>query len=516
MSELDVVNCIAAVVSAFHGGAELTKALKKRNKKRKTEQAYKEKMLQEALVAGETQVKRRYDDEFNQLGVAFSKGDDVARHQLLAIAVSMQAEIIRSLQIAREVESAILDLTKLHESAVMNRHSTVKTMDELRQRILIRIPIGSPIKDYELTAFEASHRQSSDPTMTFATANAVAPDCIPSAVTIPEQGTRRGSLSRMFSMRGNKNSGSSRDRASLISSGTECTPNFKWKIPTVRRHDTQGLTLCNQPMCKEPQLAVTRLWPDNRRSISTASDHSSDKRPSILSVSSSSDSVTPDSNGPIQAFYSNISPDSSDYLPSFDWPKNEDTRPPPIRTNARPILPAPQPMHGRPCKQNNYWNFCKGAWSARESIKKGLEIHMVPDGLFQLVPHWQCRSCEFRSIAVGKAKALDRCVYKATCGIRYKWIFLAKSHVRNKSPTATKETYNYGCVFCSVDNKETGIYGSVDMLMDHIFIDHAGNITPDVAKLTECVVGRVAGPEEAFDVNIPFLPEDRYYHDDRS
>ncbi|KAK5020335.1 hypothetical protein LTR60_000612, partial [Cryomyces antarcticus] len=75
MSELDVVNCIAAVVSAFHGGAELTKALKKRNKKRKTEQAYKEKMLQEALVAGETQVKRRYDDEFNQLGVAFSKGD---------------------------------------------------------------------------------------------------------------------------------------------------------------------------------------------------------------------------------------------------------------------------------------------------------------------------------------------------------------------------------------------------------------------------------------------------------
>ncbi|TKA79249.1 hypothetical protein B0A49_00909 [Cryomyces minteri] len=489
MSELDVVDCIAAVVSAFHGGAELMRALKKRNKKRKTEQAYKEKMLQEALMAGETQVKRRYAEEFNQLGVAFSKGDDGARHQLLAIAVSMQAEIIRSLQIAWEVENAILDLTKLHESAVMNRHSTVKTMDELRQRILIRIPIWSPIKDYELTALEASHRQSSDPTMTSATANAVAPDCIPSAVTIPEQGTRRGSLSRMFSMRGNNNSGSSRDRASSFSSETEYAPNSKWKFPI--------------PMYKESQLAGTRLWPDNRRSISTASDHSSDKRPSILSVNSSSDSITPDSNGPIQAFYPNISPDGSDYLPSFDWSKNEDTRP-------------PLPMHGRPCKQNNYWNFCKGAWSARESIKKGLEIHMVPDGLFQLVPHWQCRSCEFRSIAVGKAKALDPRVYKATCGIRYKWVFLAKSHVRNKSPTATKETYNYGCVFCSVDNKETGIYGSVDMLMDHIYVDHAGNITPDVAKLTDCVVGRVAGPEEAFDVNIPFLPEDRYYHNDQS
>lgn len=76
MSGLEVVGCIAAVVSAFHGGAELVKAIKKKHKKRKdVERDFQEKQLQESLEQGEKQVSVRYCAEYDVFGYAFRAGD---------------------------------------------------------------------------------------------------------------------------------------------------------------------------------------------------------------------------------------------------------------------------------------------------------------------------------------------------------------------------------------------------------------------------------------------------------
>ena len=40
--------------------------------------------------------------------------------------------------------------------------------------------------------------------------------------------------------------------------------------------------------------------------------------------------------------------------------------------------------------------------------------------------------------------------------------------------------------------------------MNHIFVEHAKGVTEDVKEKTRCVVGRTAGPQEQWDINIPF------------
>lgn len=74
-SHLEIVAAVSAVVSAFHGGAELVKQIRKRSKKRKGEQFVKEKLLQEALESGEVQISQRYTTHHDELGPPFRIGD---------------------------------------------------------------------------------------------------------------------------------------------------------------------------------------------------------------------------------------------------------------------------------------------------------------------------------------------------------------------------------------------------------------------------------------------------------
>jgi hypothetical protein len=75
---LETVAAVSAVVSAFHGGADLVKQIRKRSKRRKGEQAVKEKLLQEALETGEVQISQRYTAHYDELGARFKTGDGKA------------------------------------------------------------------------------------------------------------------------------------------------------------------------------------------------------------------------------------------------------------------------------------------------------------------------------------------------------------------------------------------------------------------------------------------------------
>ncbi|KAK8169457.1 hypothetical protein IWX90DRAFT_485401 [Phyllosticta citrichinensis] len=105
-------------------------------------------------------------------------------------------------------------------------------------------------------------------------------------------------------------------------------------------------------------------------------------------------------------------------------------------------------MQDGPCKQNGFYNFCKGAWNLREDFKKGLVIHAKPLGMYTSAMVWRCKNCAFEGPAwvKGKPYRTDPNVYTFECrvpsgpnsdttllvNIRYKWIFLAKSHVKVK------------------------------------------------------------------------------------
>jgi hypothetical protein len=75
---LETVAGVSAVVSAFHAGADLVKQIRKRSKRRKGEQAIKEKLLQESLEMGEVQISQRYTAHYEELGLRFRVGDGKA------------------------------------------------------------------------------------------------------------------------------------------------------------------------------------------------------------------------------------------------------------------------------------------------------------------------------------------------------------------------------------------------------------------------------------------------------
>ena len=178
-------------------------------------------------------------------------------------------------------------------------------------------------------------------------------------------------------------------------------------------------------------------------------------------------------------------------------------------------------MNGRPCKDNNYWGFCKGAWATREDPTKGMVLTSRPEGMFSTSQVWQCRHCLFEGPACAvphpskknkRDVTFDNRVHVSAAGIRYRWSFLAKSHVKKtgyspagRNGSGEDQVCNYGCVVCSVEGSVTGVYGSVEMLMEHLAQEHVytGSMSGMTAGRSKVVVGRTAGSEEEWDVNIP-------------
>lgn len=65
---------------------------------------------------------------------------------------------------------------------------------------------------------------------------------------------------------------------------------------------------------------------------------------------------------------------------------------------------------------------------------------------------------------------------------------------------------NFGCVFCCLEDRVSGVYGGVDTLMKHVLQVHGvKGVSEQVCRKAKCILGRVARVDEEFDVNIPFL-----------
>jgi hypothetical protein len=172
-------------------------------------------------------------------------------------------------------------------------------------------------------------------------------------------------------------------------------------------------------------------------------------------------------------------------------------------------------MNGRPCKDNNYWGFCKGAWTTREDAKKGLSVRTQPLGMYNTKEIWECKACTFKGPTFSaphptkknkEITVFDPRVITSTSQIRYKWLFLAKSHIRKKASNSHVEESSYGCIFCSLEDRVSSVYGGVETLMNHIAMSHVADMSESMRRKARCVVGRMPGPGETeWDINIPIF-----------
>lgn len=155
----------------------------------------------------------------------------------------------------------------------------------------------------------------------------------------------------------------------------------------------------------------------------------------------------------------------------------------------------------RPNKQNNYRGFCKSAWTICEDPKKGLSLCDKPRGFTSYSKEWVCKTCTFVGDVYGDKKpyCFDPNIHVARNGVRYRWIFLAKSHCKKKA----LEDARYGCMLCAGEGKPTGIFGDVETLMTHIANEHGTGLSDSIREKYKVIYGRVAGADEEWDINIP-------------
>jgi len=181
-----------------------------------------------------------------------------------------------------------------------------------------------------------------------------------------------------------------------------------------------------------------------------------------------------------------------------------------------------KPALGRPGKTNNYHNFCKGAWACRSTSPwAGLSLRTLTSATGTVVQQYQCKWCNFRSPPISASKSLPDKIHISGQGIAYRWLFLLRSHARcldvkaggNKNwplppdlpsmaGTGEFDGYEFGCLFCSVEGRETKVFKDVEGLMAHVDVRHAGQLSEETCKKARCIDGRVAEKREAWDVNV--------------
>ncbi|KAF2432857.1 hypothetical protein EJ08DRAFT_658846 [Tothia fuscella] len=573
-NHLDTAAAVSAVVSAFHGGVDSVKQIRKRSKKRKGEQFIKEKLLQEALESGEAQVSERYTQYFQEIGEQFKSGDAIGREKLLHLAVVMQSELIRSLQIAVQYENAVLDLTKLQEDAVISRRDTLSCLDELRNRLLQDDHSSSPQAPMAPNGQMFPQRQSHEPTQKHQTSKSISSDFVPPGVKmVDEEEAKLSGFSRLLSMRrsSKKDTDSTPRRASV-------TPNLDWLSPAIRPnvHPTARPTEYELPaadvkraivasatqylhpaMARDPPISRHVSTNSSSSTATSRSDFSDEKIPVLVEEeegnspataveiagalppqhylqshhsryrSSSNNSFKSPAMSPI----STISPTSP--LPPLAVGSIPETTNAFRRWSAgRPISSAASnrssiysqrtssisvpstassastAMLGRPSKENSYWGFCKGSWTCREDWRKGLHVQTIPAGIYATQSVWRCKHCHFEGSIFGEKKpySVDTRVYTAQeSGVKYRWVFLAKSHVRKGHKVG--DSTCFGCIVCAAEGKGTSIFGDVETLCKHLVAEHGRiEMSEEMQKRNRCIVGRSPTPSEDFDFCIPGEP----------
>jgi hypothetical protein len=262
-----------------------------------------------------------------------------------------------------------------------------------------------------------------------------------------------------------------------------------------------------------PNRPMYHLTPSVARDTSSTHSTASERtitHPTITSTTSKTAPIT------AAVRHASIAPsiastDSSNSIPIGILPRLSAS----IRTSTIQSGPAGQErmMDGRPCKANNYWGFCKGAWTIREEPKKGLQLRTQPSGMFNSRELWECTACTFQGSTftaphpTKKNKTItvfDQRVNTSSSQVRYKWLFLAKSHIKKRATDSHTNESNYGCVFCSLEDRVSSVYGGVETLMNHIALCHVGDMSENTRRKARCVIGRVPGKEETeWDINIP-------------
>jgi hypothetical protein len=161
----------------------------------------------------------------------------------------------------------------------------------------------------------------------------------------------------------------------------------------------------------------------------------------------------------------------------------------------------------KPNRKNNYLGFCKCAWRLQSGDEKAFikSKDWTQRNAASNVYSLACDrfKCEFKSPykSSGNPNVIwNKLIVDDEHGMKYRWSFLAKSHVTQKN--VVNEDYSYQCQFCVFQGLQVPVM-NLQMLLEHINADHRKNPMSDVIlDRTSCVADRICRDGEKFDINL--------------
>ncbi|WEW59184.1 hypothetical protein PRK78_004653 [Emydomyces testavorans] len=552
--------CVSAVVSSFVDATKLVERIKAFNDTI-TDEAVLD--LENSLSIAPPIVQGQYEQNFLQFGNSYEAGDHDARETLKDIVINLQLSLLATLRVAL-LENTLPDFTSLQTASDNGRLDAMMCLYRLGQRI-------------SMTSLQemVSSSPSTKPSMTILNSDSMRQDIRRRSISqsVSSYNTRPHQLSPVspltetsFARPLSPFSASSRD--TMHSADTKPTMSHSSRLAeydtsmlpiqemAARTHSMYSESVYSERSLRPlmvPQtfrggdrssmLGPNRYGPYGREpsiqeNVAADQSASSSRSGSLVSglpshnkrISASSDEKDTFGLASRSIFsFSRKAPSSQ----SESIPSSSGGRPATATGPEKPLLAGLY----LPNEENKFAGFCKGAWKLQNAMKKSFRLDSRPTST------WRCTKCHFagalsqapsvsRKSPLASVQGLARAIpvtgsssqefdqrvrLHEPSGIRYRWAFLAKSHIALKTtPKATDGTSgSFGCIYCCVEQRGPApVFANLDMFMEHLRI-HGGSAggsadaretqMPPQAVLdwTKCILGRVASEDEGFDINIP-------------
>ncbi|KAJ5773696.1 hypothetical protein N7457_008592 [Penicillium paradoxum] len=551
-----VVACVAAIVSAYSDGSRMFTAIRKKYHERRRVPDQSTRDLEWSLARGHHDILSQYNQHQQELGRRYEEGDYIAREQMKDIIITLQGALLRHLREAQE-QGTTLDLMALQIESEQGRVRTLVILGDLYHRLARPSPVPPPfamsidptyrrVESFDRGYYphnpdgflpsptpEIRYSSASYPTLPHGfireelCASPTETLGSPREFEAPSPKTRRRSsgLGSVVSSMGDLLHSRSRHgstpsvASSAPESGFSSHPGGNNPRPpstpeTIPELDVRPATPPRKPKSQSNPIAHDDLWgnPWNQEYDTDSGPDDIITRPEIKEkpngyLSPISAPLSPPLSTPIQPRHNSLSaPSIASTDSTHSNPSTSSSTEPPNKA-VRPLWP--------PSKANNYLGFCKGAWKVHAGFR-GFKIYSEPGTGYYTQRSWlRCAKCAFEGPMAPKTSSRnpqfdDSVRTHKRSGVRYRFEFLAKSHVPCKRSSGTQFTPNtphgaFCCVFCcAMAQGSTQVYGNLDTFMAHLAETHwkvEGN-TLAVLPNTRCVVGRMALDSEYFDVNI--------------
>ena len=437
-SLVDVMqSCVAAVISAYNSGSSIIRRIKAERQARRAPPLLAE--LERSVDQAPGEIEAEKQKGIARFGRAFEQGDSIAIIAVLQVTVEIQHSLLVKLESAAN-DDAVTDFTTLTDESDIGRNKTKVALYDLYQRLYL------------------SSKSTGLPTP-------LALDNIPVHIV------------------GRKN---------LLSDKEPSKPDLP---STSDVHNTAARSDENQQQQKR-RLSRFKFGrkPKDRdqpeRPSPTDENHSAsinERRP-LVSTTPSPQSVQ------MPTFIYEAGEDD----PSRIWGEESESR---ITDRGICQSSAPQSVAIRiPTSENNFLGFCEAAWKLQYGDRKALKKVNWSQHTRLADYSFCCTKCPYYC-RISEVPFWNKVWVVAQRGIKFRWPFLAKSHVPQKK-RATPPDYSYLCQFCICSGSDA-MPMKLEVLFDHISSEHRGVLLDEgVLERTKCVNDRICGDEEVFDINL--------------